>query len=133
MSLAAHTFPSRYQDQIAAQLDKANRARYPRITSAPKTDAGAFFVAAGLPEPVAEYRFHPVRKWRFDYAWPAQKIALEVEGGVWTGGRHTRGAGFLKDCEKYNTAAIFGWRVLRVTPAQLMTAETCEMLRGVLK
>ena len=60
---------------------------------------------------VKEFKFHPVRKWRFDYAVPEHKIALEVEGGVWTGGRHTSPKGFLGDIEKYNTATLMGWRV----------------------
>jgi len=61
-----------------------------------------------------QYRFHPPRKWMFDFAWPKHKIALEVEGGTWTGGRHTSGKGFMNDCEKYNHATIMGWKVLRV-------------------
>ena len=61
--------------------------------------------AAGLPEPVREFKFHPTRRWRFDFAWPDHKVAAEVEGGTWTGGRHTRGSGFEKDCHKYNAAA----------------------------
>lgn len=66
-----------------------------------------------------EHKFAaPLRKWRFDAAiWRGQeKVALEVDGGVWTQGRHTRGAGWLKDAEKINTAAVLGWRVLHVTP-----------------
>lgn len=86
---------------------------------------------SGIPAPVAEYRFHKTRKWRFDYAWPDIKVALEIEGGVWTGGRHTRGAGFLRDIEKYNAAAVAGWTVLRCTPDTLATAEMAEMLRKV--
>lgn len=70
-------------------------------------------------EVVAEHRFHEVRKWRFDYAIPHLRIALEVEGGVWTGGRHTSSAGFLRDMEKYNEAALNGWVVLRCTPKTL--------------
>lgn len=69
--------------------------------------------AHGLPEPVAEFRFHK-REWRFDFAFTEAKIAVEFEGGVWTQGRHTRPGGFLRDMEKYNEAAILGWRVLRV-------------------
>lgn len=88
----------------------------------------ALLKAKGLPEPEAEYRFAPPRKWRFDYAWPAKLVALEVEGGVWTRGRHTRGSGFLKDMEKYNHAARSGWRVLRVTPGQLCTVQTATLL-----
>jgi very-short-patch-repair endonuclease len=75
--------------------------------------------AAGLPEPVHEYRFHPSRKWRFDFAWPAAMLAVEVEGGAWIAGRHVRGRGFEADCEKYNKAVLLGWRVLRFTSAMV--------------
>jgi very-short-patch-repair endonuclease len=85
-------------------------------------------VARGMPAPVTEFVFHPTRKWRFDYAWPAEKIALEVEGGVWTGGRHTRGSGFVKDMDKYNAAACLGWRVIRVVPSQLMSQNTAGLI-----
>lgn len=91
--------------------------------------AVAFFAAQCLPAPVTEHRFHPERKWRFDYAWPDAKVALEVEGGVWTGGRHTSSAGFLKDIEKYNAAARLGWRVLRCTPKTLLTMDTVEAVK----
>lgn len=80
-------------------------------------------------EPVKEFLFHPTRKWRFDYAFPESKIALEVEGGVHTGGRHIRPRGFLNDMEKYNTAATMGWRVLRTTPDELRTFKTIEMIK----
>ena len=66
-----------------------------------------------IKEPVLEHRFHPFRRWRFDISWPYQKLAVEVEGGIWVEGRHTRGSGFLKDCEKYNAAVEEGWQVLR--------------------
>lgn len=62
---------------------------------------------------VREHKFHPIRKWRFDFAIPQYLIAIECEGGVWSGGRHTRGLGYSKDCEKYNNATLLGWRVLR--------------------
>jgi very-short-patch-repair endonuclease len=80
-------------------------------------------------ECVKEYRFHPVRKWRFDYAIPTHKIALEVEGGVWTGGRHTSSTGFLKDMEKYNTGTLLGWRIFRTTPSELHTRKTLDLIR----
>ena len=75
--------------------------------------------AAGLPEPIPEYKFHHARRWRADYCWPIHKVIVEVEGGVWTEGRHTRGSGFVKDMEKYNAAALLGFYVLRYTPQQL--------------
>lgn len=69
-----------------------------------------------LPAPVAEFKFHPTRKWRFDWCWPDQKVALEVNGGVWTRGRHVRGQGYLNDLEKLNEAQLIGWMVLQITP-----------------
>jgi len=60
-----------------------------------------------------EYRFHPTRKWRFDAAFPSEHVAVEIEGGVWRYGRHNRASGFLKDLEKYNEAAMLGWRIIR--------------------
>lgn len=69
----------------------------------------------GCPLYVTEHRFHPKRRWRFDFAWPAYRIAVEVEGGVYSKGRHTRAKGYSEDCTKYNEAAIYGWRVLRLT------------------
>jgi len=70
---------------------------------------------AGGPDLVREYRFHPDRRWRFDFAHVASHTAYEVEGGVHSQGRHTRGAGFTADAEKYNAAALAGWRVFRFT------------------
>ena len=91
-----------------------------------------WFWSQGLEKPVTEHRFHPERKWRFDFAWPAWRVALEVEGGVWTGGRHTRGAGFVKDMEKYNAATCLGWRFLRVQPKDLCTVQTVNMVKEVM-
>jgi len=74
--------------------------------------------AVKIAEPVPEYRFH-TRKWRFDYAWPAHLLAMEIDGGVWTQGRHSRGAGKIADMEKLSEAAILGWRVLYAVPDDL--------------
>jgi very-short-patch-repair endonuclease len=97
-----------------------------KITKAPPAWKIAFleFVELHyLPAPVEEHRFHPTRKWRFDMAWVREKIAIEVDGGAWSGGRHTRGAGFIKDHEKLNAATVLGWRVLRYTPSQMMGSQ----------
>lgn len=89
----------------------------------------AYFKSCGLPSPVTEHTFHPERKWRFDFAWLEQKVALEVEGGVWIGGGHNRGKGFAKDIEKYNAATVLGWRVLRCQPKEVCMYETAMMLK----
>lgn len=71
--------------------------------------------AHGIPAWVEEHRFDASRRWRFDFAWPSRMLAVEVEGGTHSGGRHTRGSGYAADCEKYNEAQLQGWRVLRFT------------------
>jgi very-short-patch-repair endonuclease len=67
-----------------------------------------------------EYKFHPTRKWRFDFAIPAKKIAIEFEGGIYLKkARHTSSTGYAKDVEKYNEAVLLGWKILRYTAKDL--------------
>lgn len=87
--------------------------------------------ALGIPMPQAEYRFHKTRMWRFDFAWPEFYVALEIEGGVWSKGRHTRPRGFLGDMEKYNEAAVAGWLVIRCTPQQIWSSGPETVLRAL--
>jgi very-short-patch-repair endonuclease len=87
---------------------------------------------ARLPAPEAEYRFAAPRRWRFDYAWPQHLVALEVDGGTWVAGRHTRGSGWQRDTEKLNAAAVLGWRMLRCTPQQLCTLAMVELIGDAL-
>jgi len=77
----------------------------------------------GIPAPVAEHRFHPDRKFRFDYAWPEQRLALEIEGGIWRkgGGAHSHPQNIERDIEKYSEAAVLGWRIVRAAPEDLLT------------
>lgn len=70
---------------------------------------------AGLAEGmVRQLRFAPPRLWRLDMAWPDRAFAVEIDGGSFAGGRHVRVAGLLSDAEKYATAMLLGWRILRV-------------------
>lgn len=85
-----------------------------------------------LPQPQIEYRFYPERKWRADYCWINHLLILETEGAVWTQGRHTRGSGFVKDIEKYNTMTILGYRLLRVPTPDLCKSSTIELLKKAL-
>ena len=77
----------------------------------------------GFPDPATELLFHPKRKWRFDYAWEEQKLALEVHGGIHSGGRHTRGRGFVEDRAKMSEATLLGWTVLEVTPEHIKSGQ----------
>ncbi len=91
---------------------------------------------AGLPQPEREYPFAAQlgRRFRFDFAWPEAKVYVEVEGGVWVRGRHNRPKGFNTDAEKYNLAALLGWRGLRFTTDMLKSApvQCVEMVKELL-
>ena len=107
-----------------------------------KADLAALCIAHGLPRPVAEYRFHPTRKWRMDYAWPENpvatalnfRLAIEVEGGAFMpgGGRHSRGAGMRADLEKYQAALDLHWIVYRILPEWLGKQSTIDTIRRLL-
>jgi very-short-patch-repair endonuclease len=83
--------------------------------------------------PEREVRFDAVRRWRFDFAFPDEKLAVEVEGGTWQAGRHQRGGGFAEDCVKYNAATVLGWRILRYTTDQVESGEAIQQVREILK
>lgn len=93
-------------------------------------------LAPDAPAPTAQFKFHPTRRWKFDFAWVVgeRKIAVELEGGVYTGGRHTRAGGFIGDCDKYNAAVTLGWKLLRYTTAHLDNdpSAVIEQIRGLL-
>lgn len=84
---------------------------------------------SGLTNYAREHRFHSTRKWRFDFAFIRELVAVEVEGGIWVGGAHTRGGHFESDAEKYNEALILGWRVLRVSTKMVRDGRAVEWIR----
>ncbi len=83
--------------------------------------------------PKRQYRFAPPRRWKLDFAWPESKVALEVEGGTWVGGRHVRGKGFEADCEKYNELAAMGWRLIRVTSTMVKSGRAATYLERMFR
>lgn len=89
--------------------------------------------AVGLPEPESEFMFHPTRKWRSDFAWPQQKVLVEVEGGSWVKGRHSRAYGFEADCRKYNAATELGWKLYRFTGSMIKSGEAIAFLERNIK
>lgn len=75
-----------------------------------------------------EFRFHPKRKWKADFHLIGRKILIEVEGGIWSGGRHTRGKGYIGDMEKYNSATMMGYQVIRFSTEQVKTGSAIEQI-----
>lgn len=80
-----------------------------------------------------EFRFHPDRKWQADFRIDDMPILVEVEGGVFSNGRHTRGEGYTKDCEKYSAAAINGWFVIRGTTAQIKAGLVIQWIEKLIE
>jgi very-short-patch-repair endonuclease len=84
---------------------------------------------------IREFQFHDSRKWRADFSVEpieAARILVEIDGGSWVAGRHTRGTGFEKDAEKLNAAAELGFRVLRYTPRMIESGEALDQIRRIL-
>jgi very-short-patch-repair endonuclease len=94
-----------------------------------------------------EFKFNPKRKWKFDYYIPELKLGIEVEGGTYketwyrdkktgelkhhVGGRHNTGEGFLEDCEKYNSATVLGFKILRFPPDKLFSEKTLNEIKEI--
>lgn len=83
----------------------------------------------GLPKPVAEFKWHPTRKFRADYAWPEHRVLLELQGGVYTFGKHGRGSGIVKDMEKVSEASALGWLTIQILPKDLMSVKTTNYVK----
>jgi very-short-patch-repair endonuclease len=110
-----------------------NSTKIPKAKSEPEERFNIAWRSLGGPKPEREYRFCE-RKWRFDFAWPEVRIAVEIEGGINEGkrrGYHMRKEGFLKDAAKYNRASILGWRVFRLAPSQIQPAALEEIITEV--
>jgi hypothetical protein len=106
--------------------------------------------AVGLPEPIRELRFAAeyvgkgpglrerlaaagLKDWRFDFCWPDLMFAVEVEGGTWVSGRHSRGAGFEADAIKYGEAMRLGWAVYRCTTGIIKSGQAVELIEALIK
>ncbi|ONG09081.1 hypothetical protein BWQ95_10940 [Aeromonas hydrophila] len=112
----------------ARLLDKHPKAKtvVNKVKKAQQVDALHGKVLAqlvGFPDPTTELVFHPKRRWRLDFAWPTRMIAVEIHGGIHSGGRHTRGKGFVEDRAKMNEAALLGWTVIEATPEHIQSGQ----------
>lgn len=91
-------------------------------SSALESRFASIWDALGGVELVREFRFDKTRRWRADFASESARVLIEVEGGVWRGGRHTNPQGFINDAEKYLAATLQGWSVIRLVGKQLNPA-----------
>lgn len=107
----------------------------PRAGSRAEAEMALLIRALQLPAVEREFKFHETRRWRFDFAWPANKVAVEVDGVLWGSavGRHQRKEGFENDCEKLNAAVLAGWRVFRFTPTQIKAGIPIAILDEVFR
>lgn len=115
--------------------DLPTKTASPSLPKAPNDYSERFSAAckaAGLPAPTPEYLFAaPERRYRADFAWPDQRVMLEVEGGIWRkgGGAHSHPTNILRDMERTNEATVRGWRLLRFQPEKLTKPETMETIK----
>ena len=86
----------------------------------------------GLPVPNREYPAIPGRRFRFDFAWPIERLLVEVQGGTWAPGGHSTGTGIARDCEKRNLAVLLGWRCLDVTTEQIRQGKAIRWIEEAL-
>jgi len=78
-------------------------------------------------QPFTEYQFHQPRLWRFDFCWPSVRLAVEIESSV-----HRIRGRFARDLDKYNQAALDGWKLLRYTAKMVHSAEAIDTVKRVL-
>ncbi|MDR3100765.1 MAG: endonuclease domain-containing protein [Paraburkholderia sp.] len=117
----------------ARDCEIAQKRKFPAAPSVIEETFALHVRAEKLPAPEREVQFDPTRRWRFDFAWSEQRLAVEVEGGIHAGGRHTRGTGFEADARKYLAAMLAGWRVVRVTAAMVNDGSAVDAVRQLLQ
>lgn len=87
---------------------------------------------------VPEYKFHKHRRWAFDFALPKYRVAFEYEGIFYLKGgsgksRHLTPKGYTEDCEKYDWAALMGWKVIRITPIMVQKGIAGPLIRRAIE
>lgn len=88
--------------------------------------------AKGLPEPQTEFLAIPGRKFRFDFAYPDQRLLVEVQGSIWKKGGHNTGTGMLRDMEKNNLAILNGWSILYVAEDHITCGQALQWITSAL-
>ena len=120
-----------YKKMIGASKPKRGSKR-PKVKGEKVQSEGEVILATALRalkiEFEQEFEFHPTRKWRADFHLKGKKVLVEVEGGIWSNGRHTRGKGYLADLDKYNAATMMGYQVIRFSTEQVKSGKAIEQI-----
>jgi len=137
--------PGDYGPLTDAEIKHAAQFRPGSVEVTAAVEIGEPLPGGLPPGAVPEYQFDGTRKWRFDWAWPAQRVALEIEGGIYGRGKkcpacgrravagHTSIQRLKTDMEKYNAAVILGWRLIRVTPDQFNDGSAAALVAILLR
>ena len=115
---------------ILAML-RQTRARGARMRLPLVEDFAIQIQRPGIPVPVREFIFHPIRKWRSDFAWPSARLLVEVDGGTYGNGRasgHTSISGMARDREKDAEAAILRYHVIRIDAKAVRSGQGAEWI-----
>nr|WP_314137723.1 DUF559 domain-containing protein [Acinetobacter lwoffii] len=120
-----------YKKMVKATKPKG-RSKRPKVKGKKVQSEGEVKLATALKalkiDFEQEFKFHPERKWKADFHLVGKKILVEVEGGIWSGGRHTRGKGYLGDMEKYNAATMMGYQVIRFSTEQVKSGLAIQQI-----
>ena len=120
-----------YKKMVKATKPKG-RSKRPKVKGEKVQSEGEVKLATALKalkiDFEQEFKFHPERKWKADFHLVGKKILVEVEGGIWSGGRHTRGKGYLGDMEKYNAATMMGYQVIRFSTEQVKSGLAIQQI-----
>ena len=117
-SISVAEYQKLIKSQPKAKAKRATKVKTERVVSEGEATLAQHLKAHGVSFE-QEFRFHPDRKWRADFHIVGHMLLVEVEGGIWSGGRHTRAKGYIGDMEKYNAAAMLGYTVLRFSTEQV--------------
>ena len=120
-----------YKKMVKATKPKG-RSKRPKVKGKKVQSEGEVKLATALKalkiDFEQEFEFHPKRKWRADFHLAGKKILVEVEGGIWSGGRHTRSKGYIGDMEKYNAATMLGYQVIRFSTDQVKSGLAIQQI-----
>ncbi|WP_034684592.1 DUF559 domain-containing protein [Acinetobacter sp. 1294596] len=130
-SISVAEYRKLYGTKTPKKAKRQNKVKGERVTSEGEAKLASDLKALRISFE-QEYKFHPKRQWRADFHITGTKILVEVEGGIWTGGRHTRGKGFIHDIEKYNAATVLGYQILRFSTEQVKSGLAVRQIERLL-